>query len=87
MSVIIITLTALYAKTECQSAVHANFAIVFAQLFIQGRAEGIHAFLIPIRDEKNNPCSGVTIHDMGKKQECNGVDNGCVVSCEPDCSY
>lgn len=58
------------------SAVHANYAIVFAHLHIHGNNEGIHAFLIPIRDKNHRPCPGVTINDMGMKFENNGVDNG-----------
>ncbi|EUC54225.1 acyl-coenzyme A oxidase 3, peroxisomal protein, partial [Rhizoctonia solani AG-3 Rhs1AP] len=58
------------------SAVHANYAVVFAQLIFQGTNEGIHAFLVRIRDESGAPCPGVSIHDMGKKMDCNGVDNG-----------
>lgn len=55
---------------------HANWSVVFAQLHIHGKNEGIHAFLIPIRDKDHKPCRGVTIHDMGHKLENNGVDNG-----------
>ncbi|CAE6372413.1 unnamed protein product [Rhizoctonia solani] len=58
------------------SAVHANYAVVFAQLIFEGTNEGIHAFLVRIRDESGAPCPGVSIHDMGKKMDCNGVDNG-----------
>ena len=65
------------------SAVHANYAVVFAQLLIakgkhQSSAvnEGIHAILVPIRNADGTICKGVTIQDMGKKMECNGVDNG-----------
>ncbi|QRV82258.1 acyl-CoA dehydrogenase [Ceratobasidium sp. AG-Ba] len=58
------------------SAVHANYAVVFAQLIFNGTNEGIHAFLVRIRDESGAPCPGVSIHDMGKKMDCNGVDNG-----------
>eukprot|EP00834_Sanchytrium_tribonematis_P002513 NODE_79_length_23048_cov_0.747614.p7 type:complete len:522 gc:universal NODE_79_length_23048_cov_0.747614:19912-18347(-) len=56
-------------------AMHAHVAIVFAQLFVNQKHEGIHAFLVPIRDSNLNVLSGVTIHDMGYKLECNGVDN------------
>ncbi|KAI9226515.1 MAG: acyl-CoA dehydrogenase/oxidase [Piptocephalis tieghemiana] len=56
-------------------AVHARYCIVFAQLSVQGKQEGVHAFLVPIRDEKLNPLPGVTIRDMGRKQELDGVDN------------
>ena len=33
------------------SAVHAKWAVVFAQLLIGGRNEGIHGFLVRIRSE------------------------------------
>lgn len=58
------------------SAVHAKWVIVFAQLHIHGKHEGIHAILTRIRDENMTPCPGVRIEEMGKKMECNGVDNG-----------
>lgn len=58
------------------SAVHAKWVIVFAQLYVNKQHEGIHAILVRIREEDMTPCSGVRIEDMGKKMECNGVDNG-----------
>ena len=57
-------------------ACHAQYAIVFAQLETLGKDEGIHAFLVQIRDLKTHaPMSGVTIKDMGRKMELDGVDN------------
>lgn len=57
-------------------ALHANYAIVFAKLIVKGVDEGIHAVLVPIRDEKtHDPKPGVVINDMGHKMGCNGVDN------------
>lgn len=57
-------------------AVHAHWAVVFAQLLIGGRNEGIHGFLVRIRDHATMmPMPGVTIHDMGHKMGSNGVDN------------
>jgi acyl-CoA oxidase len=35
----------------------------------------VGAFLVPIRDEKNNEKKGVKIADMGVKMGQNGVDN------------
>ncbi|KAL1915611.1 uncharacterized protein VTP21DRAFT_6735 [Calcarisporiella thermophila] len=58
------------------SAVHAKWCVVFAQLMISGHNEGIHAILVRIREEDMTPCKGVRIEDMGMKFECNGVDNG-----------
>lgn len=56
-------------------AVHAKFCIVFAQLQVNGKWEGIHAFLVPIRDNNFTVMPGVVIRDMGRKQELDGVDN------------
>ncbi len=51
-------------------------AVVFAQLITQGKNHGVHAWLVPIRDEQGKPCPGVTIGDDGAKAGLNGVDNG-----------
>lgn len=59
------------------SAVDAKWAVVFAQLLVAGKNEGVHGVLVRIRDEKTHaPMPGVTIEDMGHKLGCNGVDNG-----------
>jgi acyl-CoA oxidase len=53
-----------------------SIATVFAQLEIEGKGQGVHAFLVPIRDENGVPLPGVTIQDNGLKMGLNGVDNG-----------
>jgi acyl-CoA oxidase len=58
------------------SAVHARWCVVFAQLSIDDQTYGIHGFLVRIRNEDHSVCKGVTIEDMGHKMGCNGVDNG-----------
>ncbi|KAI3425022.1 hypothetical protein D9Q98_008403 [Chlorella vulgaris] len=59
------------------SATDAHWAVVFAQLLIKGTNQGIHGFLVPIRNKQDmRPCCGVRIEDMGHKMGCNGVDNG-----------
>eukprot|EP01126_Amoeba_proteus_P024414 TRINITY_DN2460_c0_g1_i16.p1 TRINITY_DN2460_c0_g1~~TRINITY_DN2460_c0_g1_i16.p1 ORF type:complete len:610 (-),score=145.67 TRINITY_DN2460_c0_g1_i16:255-2084(-) len=58
------------------SAVHAQWAVVFAHLIIHGTDEGIHGFLVRLRHEDMSPCKGISIEDMGVKFGCNGVDNG-----------
>ncbi len=58
------------------AAVHGRVAVVFAQLITEGERRGVHAFLVPIRDERGNPMPGVTIGDCGPKAGLNGVDNG-----------
>lgn len=56
-------------------ACHAGWAVVFAQLETGGRREGVHAFLVRIRDAGGQVLRGVTIEDMGVKMGNNGVDN------------
>ncbi|MEZ4825291.1 MAG: acyl-CoA dehydrogenase [Bacteroidia bacterium] len=58
------------------AAVHGRMATVFAQLYTKGECYGVHAILVPVRDENGNPLPGVTITDSGRKLGLNGVDNG-----------
>src|SRR3954470_15055027 len=58
------------------AAAHAQMAVVFAQLVIGGASEGVHAFVVPIRDEQGNVLPGIRIEDDGAKIGLNGVDNG-----------
>ncbi|WP_372369196.1 acyl-CoA dehydrogenase [Candidatus Uabimicrobium sp. HlEnr_7] len=51
-------------------------ATVFAQLIIDDQEFGVHAFVVPIRDDNKNILSGVRIEDCGEKMGLNGVDNG-----------
>ncbi len=57
------------------AAKHAEVAVVFAQLEVGDKSEGVHAFVVPIR-EGGAPCAGVRIEDDGRKMGLNGVDNG-----------
>ena len=50
--------------------------IAFAQLEVKGETQGIHGFLVRIRDEDMKICDGIRVEDMGHKMGCNGVDNG-----------
>ena len=59
-------------------ALHAHFCIVFARLIINDNDEGIHAFLVPIRDKQLNVIDGVSIWDMGHKIGINGIDNASI---------
>ncbi|MEL6186474.1 MAG: acyl-CoA dehydrogenase family protein, partial [Myxococcota bacterium] len=58
------------------AAVHGTIMVVFAQLEIGPTAHGVHAFVVPVRDEHGQPLPGVTISDCGEKMGLNGVDNG-----------
>jgi acyl-CoA oxidase len=57
------------------AARHADTAVVFAQLEIQGKSEGVHAFVVPLR-EAGEVLPGIRIEDCGRKLGLNGVDNG-----------
>ncbi len=58
------------------AAAHARMATVFAQLTIDGDGYGVHAFLVPLRDEAGEILPGIRIEDSGYKMGLNGVDNG-----------
>ncbi|MEP6560277.1 MAG: acyl-CoA dehydrogenase family protein, partial [Nakamurella sp.] len=58
------------------AAQDGRMAVVFAQLITDGTNEGVHAFLVPIRNDDGTPCAGVTIGDDGPKAGLLGVDNG-----------
>jgi acyl-CoA oxidase len=53
-----------------------RMAVVFAQLVAGGERHGVHALLVPLRDDHGAPLPGVHIEDCGAKAGLNGVDNG-----------
>jgi acyl-CoA oxidase len=57
------------------AARHAELAVVFAQLEIDGASEGVHAFVVPLRVD-GNVQPGIRIEDCGHKLGLQGVDNG-----------
>ena len=59
-------------------AVHAHYVIVFARLINNEIDEGIHGFLVPIRDHDMKVLPGVTVWDMGYKIGVNGIDNASI---------
>jgi len=57
-------------------AIHAHYAIVFARLINGSADEGLHGFLVNIRDFKDLTVKeGCRVWDMGMKIGLNGVDN------------
>jgi len=58
------------------AACHGRVAAVFAQLVVGGESHGVHALVVPLRDEHGQVCEGVRIEDCGEKMGLNGVDNG-----------
>jgi acyl-CoA oxidase len=51
-------------------------AVVFARLLTGDEDHGVHALVVPLRDEDGRTCPGVRIEDCGHKGGLNGVDNG-----------
>ncbi|KAB2043486.1 hypothetical protein ES319_D01G020800v1 [Gossypium barbadense] len=72
-------------NTPCESAQkywiggaanHATHTVVFSQLHINGTNQGVHAFIVQIRDADGYICPNIRIVDCGHKIGLNGVDNG-----------
>ena len=63
-------------KEYIGNALHARMATVFGQLIVGGESHGIHAILVPLRDEAGKLMPGIEIEDCGYKMGLNGVDNG-----------
>ena len=63
-------------KEYIGNAMDSTMASVFAQLIVNGKNEGVHAILVPIRNEQHQLIPGVSIEDCGYKVGLNGVDNG-----------
>jgi len=60
------------------AALHGSMATVFAQLVIGKENYGVHALLVPIRDESGKTMPNVRIADCGEKMGLHGVDNGII---------
>jgi acyl-CoA oxidase len=58
------------------AASHGTMAVVFGQLHVRGRNHGVHAILVPIRDDGGADLPGVITGDHGGKGGLLGVDNG-----------
>ncbi len=63
-------------KEYIGNALHSKMASVFAQLIVDGKNQGVHAILVPLRNEQHELMPGVKIEDNGYKLGLNGVDNG-----------
>ena len=55
-------------KEYIGNALHSTMAAVFAQLIVDGENHGVHAILVPLRDQNDNLLKGIRVED--------GVDNG-----------
>eukprot|EP01017_Pseudomicrothorax_dubius_P041281 TRINITY_DN6583_c0_g1_i3.p1 TRINITY_DN6583_c0_g1~~TRINITY_DN6583_c0_g1_i3.p1 ORF type:complete len:685 (+),score=152.52 TRINITY_DN6583_c0_g1_i3:51-2105(+) len=58
----------------------ANMAAVWAQLYIDNKCYGVHAFVVPLRNKRDcTVLPGITIGDCGPKAGLNGIDNGFII--------
>lgn len=60
------------------AALHGRMATVFARLIVAAEDHGVHALLVPIRDDKGTPLPGIDIEDRGAKVGLEGLDNGLI---------
>ncbi|QDO87757.1 acyl-CoA oxidase [Ornithinimicrobium ciconiae] len=60
------------------AAQDAQMAVVYGQLEVAGEQHGIHAVLVPVRDESGSPRPGIALGDNGAKGGLDGVDNGTI---------
>ena len=63
-------------KEYIGNALDSKMASVFAQLIVNGKNQGVHAILVPVRDKNHELLPGIKIEDNGYKLGLNGVDNG-----------
>lgn len=63
-------------KEYIGNALHGQMATVFAQLIVDGENHGVHAVLVPLRNQNNELLPGRRVEDCGYKLGLNGVDNG-----------
>lgn len=55
----------------------SNWAVVFAQLYTKGKCEGVHPFLLQLRDSKSyRALPGIEVGDIGPKLDYAFKDNG-----------
>ena len=63
-------------KEYIGNAMHGSMAVVFCQLIVHGEHKGIHAVMVPYRDQNGTLLPGIKVEDCGYKMGLNGVDNG-----------
>lgn len=54
----------------------ANHAVVYAQLILDGKENGVHPFMVQIRDENHRPLPGIELGDLGPKLGDGANDTG-----------
>jgi len=64
------------AKNWISQGLTAELGVVIADLRIGGKSHGPHPFLMRLRDDSGELCSGIRVKDMGHKTVANDLDNG-----------
>lgn len=54
----------------------AKYALLFAQLMVNGTSHGVHPLWVKIRDDDHRPIPGVELGDIGPKLGYSSKDNG-----------
>ena len=62
-------------KNWISQGLTATKAVVMADLIVNGKSKGPHAFLIDLRDASGRPTPGIVLGDMGEKTTGNDLDN------------
>lgn len=58
----------------------SNVTVAFAQLIVDGKNHGPHAFIVPLRDiHTHEVLPGITVGDCGRKEGLDGIDNGFIL--------
>jgi acyl-CoA oxidase len=63
------------AKKWISQGLMADEAVLFCNLYVNGKSYGPQGFLIALRDDDGHLLSGITMRDMGKKTVGNDLDN------------
>ena len=63
-------------KEYIGNALHGRLAVVFCQLMVDTINHGIHAVVVPYRDDAGKLLNGIRVEDCGYKMGLNGIDNG-----------
>lgn len=57
-----------------------TMSVIWAQLIVNGKSEGPHPFVVPIRSKTTHQVlPGITIGDCGSKNGVNGIDNAYLI--------
>jgi acyl-CoA oxidase len=62
------------AKHWVTSGLSSDLALVFAQLSVDSECHGVHAFLVPLRDNQGGLLPGIRVESMGESGGLNGLD-------------